>query len=84
MPADWLGVKLRPNGFVEGVGRAAAKLRAPDQAAMRDARAAMAGVVAGNRTKQAQRDALIWATTTAMGVLSLDDLRARLEKAGQQ
>ncbi len=76
--ADRPGVKLTPDGFAEGIGRAAVKLRALDQAAlasaqaaMGDARAAMAGVVAGARTKQAQRDALIWATTIAMGVTAL-------------
>lgn len=76
--ADRPGVKLTPDGFAEGVGRAAAKLRAPDQAALAsaqaaigDARAAMAGVVASARTRQAQRDALIWATTIAMGVTAL-------------
>ena len=76
--ADRPGVKLTPDGFAEGVGRAAAKLRAPDQAAlasaqaaMGDARVAMAGVIAGARTKQAQRDALIWATTIAMGATAL-------------
>ena len=76
--ADRPGVKLTPDGFAEGVGRAAAKLRAPDQAAlasaqaaMGDARAAMAGVVASARTKQAQRDALIWAAIVAMGATAL-------------
>jgi fermentation-respiration switch protein FrsA (DUF1100 family) len=72
------GVKLTPDGFAEGVERAAAKLRAPDQAAlasaqtaMGDARAAMAGVVASARTRQAQRDAVIWAATIATGVTAL-------------
>lgn len=76
--ADRPGVKLTPDGFAEGVERAAAKLRAPDQAAlasaqaaMGDARAAMMGVVAGARTKQAQRDAMIWAVTISMGVTAL-------------
>ena len=76
--ADRPGVKLTSDGFTEGVGRAAVKLRAPDQAAlasaqaaMGDARAAMMGVVAGARTKQAQRDAMIWAVTIAMGVTAL-------------
>ena len=76
--ADRPGVKLTLDGFAEGVGRAAAKLRAPDQAAldsaqaaMGGARAAMAGVVAGARTRQTQRDALIWAAIVAMGVTAL-------------
>ena len=76
--ADRPGVKLTPDGFAESVGRAAAKLRAPDhaalasaQAAMGDARAAMMGVVAGARTKQAQRDAMIWAAILATGVTAL-------------
>lgn len=76
--ADRPGVKLTPDGFAEGLGRAAAKLRAPDQAAlasaqaaMGDARAAMVGVVASARTRQAQRDALIWAVTISMGVTAL-------------
>lgn len=71
--ADRPGVKLTPDGFAEGVGRAAAKLRAPDQAAlsaaqaaMSDARSAMANVVIAARTKAEQRDALIWATIIAM------------------
>lgn len=76
--ADRPGVKLTPDGFAEGVGRAAAKLRAPDQAAlvsaqaaMGDARTVMASVVAGARTRQAQRDALIWAAVVAMGMTAL-------------
>ena len=76
--ADRPGVKLTPDGFAESVGMAVAKLRAPDQAAfasaqaaMGDARAAMMGVVAGARTRQAQRDAMIWAVTIAMGVTAL-------------
>ncbi len=76
--ADRPGVKLTPDGFAESVGKAAAKLRAPDQtalasaqAAIGDARTAMASVVASARTRQAQRDALIWATTMAMGVTAL-------------
>ena len=76
--ADRPGVKLTPDGFAEGIGRAAAKLRAPDeaalasaQAAMGDARAALIGIVAAARTKQAQRDAVIWAATIAMGVTAL-------------
>ena len=76
--ADRPGVKLTPDGFAEGVGKAAAKLRAPDhaalasaQAAMGDARTAMASVVAGARTSQAQRDALIWVAILAMGVTAL-------------
>ena len=76
--ADRPGVKLTPDGFAESVGKAASKLRAPDQAAlasaqaaMGDARAAMAGVVAGARSKQAQRDALIWAAVVAMGATAL-------------
>lgn len=71
--ADRPGVKLTPDGFAEGVGRAAVRLRAPDQAAlasaqaaMGEARAAMAGVVVSARTRQAQRDALIWAAIVAM------------------
>ena len=76
--ADRPGVKLTPDGFAEGVGIAAAKLRAPDQAALAsaqaalgDARAAIAGVVASARTKQPQRDALIWAAVVAMGMTAL-------------
>ena len=76
--ADRPGVKLTPDGFAESVAKAADKLRAPDQAAlssaqaaMGDARAAMMGVVVGARTKQAQRDAMIWAVTTSMGVTAL-------------
>ncbi|WP_375399024.1 DUF6118 family protein [uncultured Sphingomonas sp.] len=38
---------------------------------MGDARAAMIGVVAGARTKQAHRDAMIWAVTISMGVTAL-------------
>ena len=76
--ADRPGVKLTPDGFAEGIGRAAAKLRAPDQAAlasaqaaMGDARAVMAGVVVSARTRQAQLDALIWAAIVAMGATAL-------------
>ncbi len=76
--ADRPGVKLTPDGFAEGVGRAAAKLRVPDQAAlasaqtaMGDARAAMAGVVAGARSRQAQRDVLTWAVILTMGATGL-------------
>ena len=72
------GVQLTPDGFAEGVGKAAAKLRAPDQAAlasvqaaMGDARTAMAGVVVAARTTRAQRDALIWAAILGMGATAL-------------
>lgn len=71
-------MKFTPDGFAEGVGRAAAKLRAPDQAAlasaqaaMGDARAAMAAVVVAARTRRAQRDAVIWAAIIAMAVTAL-------------
>ncbi len=76
--ADRPGVKLTLDGFAEGVGRAAAKLRAPDQAAlasaqvaMGDARAAMAAVVIGARSKREQRDAVIWAAVVVMGLTAL-------------
>ena len=76
--ADRPGLKITTDGFAEGVGRAAAKLRAPDQAAlssaqaaMSDARNAMANVVIAARTKAEQRDALIWATIVAMGLTAL-------------
>lgn len=76
--ADRPGVNLTPDGFAEGVGRAAAKLRVPDQAAlasaqtaMGDARAAMAGVVAGAPSRQAQRDALTWAVILTLGATGL-------------
>ena len=38
---DRPGVKLTPDGFAESVGRVAAKLRAPDKAALASAQAAM-------------------------------------------
>ncbi len=76
--ADRPGVKLTLDGFAEGVGRAAAKLRASDQAAltsaqasMNDARTAMVGVVAGACTKQEKRDVLIWTAIGAMGATAL-------------
>lgn len=76
--ADRPGVKLTPDGFAEGVERAAVKLRAPDHAvlatartSLNDASAAMAGVVAAGRTRQKQREALLWAAAIASGLTAL-------------
>ncbi|WP_375380171.1 DUF6118 family protein [uncultured Sphingomonas sp.] len=72
------GVQLTPDSFAAEIGKAAMTLRAHDQAAltsaqaaMGDARSAMAAVVVGARTKREQRDALIWAAVVSMGLTAL-------------
>ena len=78
MLASTPGIQLTPGSLAEGISRAAAKLRAPDQAAlasaqngMSDAPNAMTAVVVGGRTTHEQRDALIWAVVLAMGLTTL-------------
>lgn len=72
------GSQLTPDSLADGIAKAAATLREPDQAAlasaktaMSDARSAMSNVVIAARTTAEQRDALIWAAILAMGTTAL-------------
>ncbi|OYY89129.1 MAG: hypothetical protein B7Y45_13510 [Sphingomonas sp. 28-66-16] len=72
------GVQLTPDSLAGGIAKASVQLRAPDQAAlaaaraaMNEASAAMTNVVVAARTRAEQRDAIIWAAVIATGVTVL-------------
>ncbi|TPG39846.1 hypothetical protein EAH79_14285 [Sphingomonas koreensis] len=72
------GVQLTPSSLAEGIAKASVQLRAPEQAALAAARAAMneasgamTNVVVAARSRADQRDAIIWAAVIATGVTML-------------